>query len=334
MLDASNENKFGNNDRLSFKLLTGLSLVGALETSYLSAAKFTSNTVAGICSGESCNNALSGPYASLPILNIPLSLLGCIAYCVIAFLSFNELLSFTLSSASPSPNNDTNSISSNENTKEILLAFTTAMATFSIYLLSILTFILHTTCLYCSLSAFLSFSLAATCWSSHFITNKTKSTVIITTSSLITSLSSVFIFYLISTLNPTGAQASTAAAGQYLASQSLSESITTLAPPDITTHSSPQALKVAKELDIHHAKMYGAYWCSHCYNQKQILGMEAVKSYQYIECDKKGFNSEYNLCKEKNLKGYPTWQFDEQLYPGEKSVKELASVILRLEKTK
>jgi hypothetical protein len=35
--------------------------------------------------------------------------------------------------------------------------------------------------------------------------------------------------------------------------------------------------------------MYGAYWCTHCYDQKQVLGYEVTDKYlEYIECDKKG----------------------------------------------
>jgi hypothetical protein len=85
------------------------------------------------------------------------------------------------------------------------------------------------------------------------------------------------------------ASASTAPAAQYLESRS---------PPAITTHSSPQAIELAKKLKDLNSKMYGAYWCSHCYNQKQELGQEAFyQNIPYIECDKEGFDSQYPLCK-------------------------------------
>ena len=40
--------------------------------------------------------------------------------------------------------------------------------------------------------------------------------------------------------------------------------------------------------------MYGAYWCSHCYNQKQELGAEVVAAgmLAYVECDGEGFASQ------------------------------------------
>lgn len=40
---------------------------------------------------------------------------------------------------------------------------------------------------------------------------------------------------------------------------------------EITTESSPFALSLAKHLRSIGAKMYGAFWCSHCLEQKQVL---------------------------------------------------------------
>jgi hypothetical protein len=39
---------------------------------------------------------------------------------------------------------------------------------------------------------------------------------------------------------------------------------------EITTTSSPFALSLAKHLNSIGAKMYGAFWCSHCLEQKQV----------------------------------------------------------------
>lgn len=40
---------------------------------------------------------------------------------------------------------------------------------------------------------------------------------------------------------------------------------------EITTPSSPFAIALAKHLNAIGAKMYGAFWCSHCVEQKQVL---------------------------------------------------------------
>lgn len=39
---------------------------------------------------------------------------------------------------------------------------------------------------------------------------------------------------------------------------------------EITTASSPFAVSLAKHLNSIGAKMYGAFWCSHCLEQKQV----------------------------------------------------------------
>lgn len=49
------------------------------------------------------------------------------------------------------------------------------------------------------------------------------------------------------------------------------------------------------------ATMYGAYWCSHCQNEKKVLGA-AMKEVTYVEC-----TQETALCTEKKIQGYPTW---------------------------
>ena len=100
-------------------------------------------------------------------------------------------------------------------------------------------------------------------------------------------------------------------------------------PPRIRTDSTDQSIALAKkivssEID---GKLYGAYWCSHCNNQKQLFGMEAANIFPYIECDKNGANSQNALCREKKLKGYPTWELQGKLFPGEKSLDELEKIV-------
>lgn len=44
-----------------------------------------------------------------------------------------------------------------------------------------------------------------------------------------------------------------------------------------------QAMRVGKKLKSLDAKMYGAYWCTHCFHQKQMLGKQAMAKVKYIE---------------------------------------------------
>ena len=98
-------------------------------------------------------------------------------------------------------------------------------------------------------------------------------------------------------------------------------------PPVVTKQSSPEALALGKHLKDIGATMYGAFWCSHCYGQKQVFGREATDQFvQYVECDKKGANSKRDFCKEQKVPGFPTWDINGKLYPGEKTLEDLAKL--------
>ena len=36
--------------------------------------------------------------------------------------------------------------------------------------------------------------------------------------------------------------------------------------------------------------MYGAFWCSHCYEQKQAFGAAAMEAFPYVECFPEGLH--------------------------------------------
>ena len=56
-------------------------------------------------------------------------------------------------------------------------------------------------------------------------------------------------------------------------------------------------------------KMYGAYWCPHCQEQKEKFGA-SFKKVNYIECGVQGdTHAQSQVCKDENVKHYPTWQF-------------------------
>jgi hypothetical protein len=37
------------------------------------------------------------------------------------------------------------------------------------------------------------------------------------------------------------------------------------------------------------ANMYGAFWCTHCYDQKQEFGQQAMAEFPYVECFPQGW---------------------------------------------
>ena len=56
-------------------------------------------------------------------------------------------------------------------------------------------------------------------------------------------------------------------------------------------------------------KMYGAWWCPHCIEQKEAFGA-SFEYAPYVECGVKGdTHGQTQVCKDENVKHYPTWQF-------------------------
>lgn len=65
----------------------------------------------------------------------------------------------------------------------------------------------------------------------------------------------------------------------------------------------------AKCLTDRGVKMYGAWWCPHCVEQKEKFAA-SFEYAPYVECGIKGqTNGQAQVCKDENVKGYPTWQF-------------------------
>jgi hypothetical protein len=56
-------------------------------------------------------------------------------------------------------------------------------------------------------------------------------------------------------------------------------------------------------------KMYGAFWCPHCADQKAMF--DASFDYApYVECGVKGqAHAETQECADAGIKNFPTWQF-------------------------
>lgn len=71
--------------------------------------------------------------------------------------------------------------------------------------------------------------------------------------------------------------------------------------------------------------MYGAYWCPHCADQKAMFG-DAADHIPYVECAADGKNAQPQRCKQRGIKGYPTWEIGGQLYPGVQSLEDLATL--------
>lgn len=72
------------------------------------------------------------------------------------------------------------------------------------------------------------------------------------------------------------------------------------------------------------AVFYGAYWCTHCQAQKKLFG-SSVKLLPYVECSTADASAQTQVCKDKKIEGYPTWEFaDGTRLNGEIPLQQLA----------
>jgi len=79
----------------------------------------------------------------------------------------------------------------------------------------------------------------------------------------------------------------------------------------------------AKCLTTNGVKMYGAYWCPHCTNQKQMFG-GSWQYVNYIECALPD-GGQAKTCSQAGIVGYPTWEFqDGKKISGELSLEQLS----------
>jgi len=69
------------------------------------------------------------------------------------------------------------------------------------------------------------------------------------------------------------------------------------------------------------AKMYGAYWCGHCNDQKEAFG-SAWDKINYIECSANDDDGQAQQCTNAGITGYPTWEFGDGSRVGGKQTME------------
>ena len=79
----------------------------------------------------------------------------------------------------------------------------------------------------------------------------------------------------------------------------------------------------ARCLAHHDVKMYGAYWCPHCTEQKALFG-DAAKDLPYVECDPGGVSPRPDLCEKAGVKSFPTWVMGDKRREGVQSPQALA----------
>lgn len=312
------------------KVIAGVASLGALETAYLTWNKLQgSPSEIALCNtlGGSCSDVLNGPYSVVPSTNVPLAAIGFLAYTMTAMVAAAPLLGIV----------DLEKQETEMWNRILLLMLGTGLGTFSVFLMSLLYGVLHQSCLYCLASATLSITLCSCIWLGGIFPENDNEREESFSGTSESAMANDIPKYRALQAGTYSFLASVVASLLLFTSvddsfaETTNQSIEKSAPPQITTHSSPEALKVGKELKNLNAQMYGAFWCSHCYDQKQTLGKEAfTESVTYIECSKDGVNSQSALCKEQNIPGYPTWVIGGQQFPGESDLEELKEIIQRV----
>jgi len=296
--------------RQSRYLIAAVAILGAINTAYLTATKLFGGAAA--CPTNGCEQVLSSQYAE--IFGLPLALFGLLAYLGMA--------GFALAPLAVSPEKDKQLRSNLENwTWLLLFAGSTAMLVFSGYLMYIMFSLFVANygaaglCYYCLASAIFALALfvltlLGRAWEDRgqlFFTG-----IIV---SLVTIVGTLGIYSNIG------------------GSRSASADTPGIAGEPITTTSGQSEIALAQHLSSVGAKMYGAYWCPHCHDQKQLFGKEAATIIDYVECDPAGQNPRTADCQTvaplvqqqtgRNF-GYPTWEVNGTYYTGTQTLQELA----------
>ncbi|GAB4431398.1 MAG: hypothetical protein D6742_10390 [Cyanobacteria bacterium J069] len=286
--------------RQSRKIIGAIALLGALNTAYLTATRLFGGDAA--CPTSGCQQVLSSPYATL--FGLPLALFGLLAYLGMAAFAFAPLF----------VNPDQNKTLRNnlENSSWLLLFLgSTAMLVFSSYLMYIMfsefvsVYGAGGVCFYCIASALFA---AAMFLLTLFGRSWEDSGQLIFTGILVSVVVLVGSLAWHNIIRTPPSEVADASSG-----------------PPITTVSGEAEVALARHLKSVGARMFGAYWCPHCHDQKQLFGQPAVTEFTYVECAPDGANSQTDLCKATpQITGYPTWEINGQFYSGTQTLEQLA----------
>jgi uncharacterized membrane protein len=327
--------------RWSRPIIGAITIVGLILTSYLTITKLMGGEIActteAIGTGGGCNSVLDSPWAyPLGRSGPPLSFFGSLAYLAMGTFALGPLF------INPDSNKELRKKLESW-TWWFLLIGGVAMASFSGYLMYVLAFELKSVCVYCISSAFFSLTLLTLSILGHdwedmgqiFFTGVivflvtivgalgVYANVNVNTNGIANSNSTVDV----NTNGGTNPNSTVAVKPGELIPIDLPQGQPQ--PPtgwDITTTSGEAEIALAKHLTSIGAINYGAFWCPHCYEQKQLLGKEAFAEINYVECDPQGKNPQPQLCVAANIKGFPSWSINGQLYAGTQQLQKLAEV--------
>tara|TARA_B100000524_G_C23471585_1_gene306318 strand:+ start:62 stop:451 length:390 start_codon:yes stop_codon:yes gene_type:complete len=94
----------------------------------------------------------------------------------------------------------------------------------------------------------------------------------------------------------------------------------------ITNESTKQSIALAKHLREKGVIKYSAYWCPSCLYQSQLFGKQAYKELNVVECAPDGKNSQTQLCLDKEIQGFPSWEIDGKIIIGIQTLEDLSEL--------
>jgi uncharacterized membrane protein len=284
-------------------LIGSIAILGICVTAYLTWVKVSHN---GVCGTEGCQIVLASPFANVG--NFPLTGLGLLSYIAVAVMAFAPTL------VDPKTNKVAHNQLNNLTWLGLFLAGV-GMAVFSCYLMYLLAFVIKAACPFCIASAIFTFAIFGLTLFGHDWEDIGQ--VIFT--GIAAALGAVLVSLV-------------------LYNTAIGSEINSLAPTrsaefkpgigwEIKSTSGAAEIELAKHLTQKGAKMYGAYTCPHCYEQKQLFGKEAWEKVSYVECapDAKK-NPQPAVCAKAGIAGYPTWIVGGKLDPGVKKLSQLGEL--------
>ena len=94
----------------------------------------------------------------------------------------------------------------------------------------------------------------------------------------------------------------------------------------VTSESTDESIALAKYLKKNGVVKYSAYWCPNCLDQSELFGKEAYKELNVVECARDGKNSQTQLCIDKKIEGFPSWEINGKIIIGVRTLKELSEL--------
>ena len=94
----------------------------------------------------------------------------------------------------------------------------------------------------------------------------------------------------------------------------------------VTSESTKESVKLARHLKDNGVVKYSAYWCPNSFYQSQLFGKEAYKELKVVECTRDGKNSQTQLCIDKKIEAFPSWEINGKINTGVHTLKELSEL--------